>query len=185
MSARRRRLSADDWTEAALEAMAEQGAAGINVEELARSLGTTKGSFYHHFESRHALLDAALDRWESMIAADIGAAAEIVDPRKRLLHLALSGATPRLNGFVDLALAASMDDPAVAASVKRANEARLTALDEIFASLDVSARERRNRSLQALASYLGLFQVQQATGERFSEQELRAMVIRIVDSAIG
>ena len=60
------RLSADDWANAALDLIAEQGVASVAVEPLARRLGVTKGSFYWHFPSREALLVAALERWEKM-----------------------------------------------------------------------------------------------------------------------
>ena len=58
------RLSADDWAREALDQIAEQGVASVAVEPLARRLGVTKGSFYWHFPSRDALLQAALERWE-------------------------------------------------------------------------------------------------------------------------
>ena len=56
------RLSAEDWAQAALDQIAEQGVASVAVEPLARRLGVTKGSFYWHFPSREALLVAALER---------------------------------------------------------------------------------------------------------------------------
>ena len=58
------RLTADDWAQAALDLIAEQGVAAVAVEPLARRLRVTKGSFYWHFPSRDALLQAALERWE-------------------------------------------------------------------------------------------------------------------------
>ena len=57
--ARNARLSADDWAQAALDLIAEQGVSAVAVEPLARRLGVTKGSFYWHFPSRDALLQAA------------------------------------------------------------------------------------------------------------------------------
>ena len=57
--ARSRRLSADDWAREALEQIAETGVSSVAVEPLARRLGVTKGSFYWHFPSREALLQAA------------------------------------------------------------------------------------------------------------------------------
>src|SRR3546814_8458026 len=50
------RLSAEDWAQAALDLIAEQGVSAVAVEPLARRLGVTKGSFYWHFPSREALL---------------------------------------------------------------------------------------------------------------------------------
>ncbi|HXD37565.1 MAG TPA: helix-turn-helix domain-containing protein, partial [Rhodanobacter sp.] len=60
----RNRLSAEDWELAALQLIAEQGVGALAVEALARRLGVTKGSFYWHFRTREALLQAALERWE-------------------------------------------------------------------------------------------------------------------------
>ena len=63
---RQGRLTADDWAQAALDLISEQGVAAVAVEPLARRLGVTKGSFYWHFPSRDALLQAALERWEAV-----------------------------------------------------------------------------------------------------------------------
>ena len=82
---RKGRLSAEDWAQAALDLIAEQGVAAVAVEPLARRLGVTKGSFYWHFPSRDALLQAALERWESVEQeAVFGTLEAIPDPRERL-----------------------------------------------------------------------------------------------------
>jgi len=57
-------LTAADWTEAALQLIAELGPAGLTVPGLAARLGVTKGSFYWHFRSLTELLQKALERWE-------------------------------------------------------------------------------------------------------------------------
>src|SRR5262249_32384697 len=57
-------LRAEDWEDAALEALGSSGLAAVNVQSLARTLGVTKGSFYWHFADREALLKATLARWE-------------------------------------------------------------------------------------------------------------------------
>ena len=58
------RLSAADWIGAAMEAIVESGVRAVAVEPLAVRLGATKGSFYHHFPNRDALILAALAEWE-------------------------------------------------------------------------------------------------------------------------
>src|SRR5690606_37186067 len=87
-SERNGRLSADDWAQAALELIAEQGVAAVAVEPLARRLGVPKGSFYWHFPSREALLVAALERWEQVEQEEVfGQLEAIPDPAQRLRSL--------------------------------------------------------------------------------------------------
>jgi len=181
MSAAKPRLAATDWTDAALAAMAEQGTAGVNVEQLARSLGATKGSFYHHFENREALLTAALERWEAMVADDFTAADTITDPRRRLETVTLVAIGSEINGFVDVALGASADDPHVAATLRRVNQLRLAYVERVLRELGVPPELSRRRAIGGLSTYLGLYQLQRVTGERFDETQVR----RFVDDAIA
>src|SRR4029450_2783435 len=82
----RTRLSRQEWGQAALEAIAEGGLAAIAVVPLAKRLRATKGGVYWGFQSREALIEAALDDWErthtSAVIAEIDATSE--DPRRQL-----------------------------------------------------------------------------------------------------
>ncbi|WP_437615807.1 TetR/AcrR family transcriptional regulator [Erwinia sp. V71] len=40
---------------------AEKGIAGVTVNAVAEAAGVTKGGFFHHFPSKHALVDAMFD----------------------------------------------------------------------------------------------------------------------------
>ena len=82
--------TADGWALAALRALAEGGVPAVRVEVLARRLGVTKGSFYHHFESRRQLLDRAVEAWEQLATEQV---IETVNagagtPEERLVALA-------------------------------------------------------------------------------------------------
>lgn len=68
---KKRRLSSEDWVDAALDAMRDDGLEGIAVERLAEHLEVTKGSFYAHFSNRDELVDAALSRWEARDIAHV------------------------------------------------------------------------------------------------------------------
>ncbi len=57
------RLSAEDWIACALQTLIESGIEAVQITALARRLDVTRGSFYWHFESREALLDALLTHW--------------------------------------------------------------------------------------------------------------------------
>ena len=83
-------LDRDAWVAGAIEVLAEEGIAGLRVEVLAKRLKVTKGSFYWHFPSRDALLQAALDRWEQVELDELFAQLEsIADPRQRMRELFL------------------------------------------------------------------------------------------------
>lgn len=59
------RLSADDWIEAAVDVLTQDGIEAVQITALARRLNVTRGSFYWHFESREALLEALLREWRA------------------------------------------------------------------------------------------------------------------------
>jgi len=178
------RLSLIDWTDVALEAMAELGTAGVNVEQLSRRLGTTKGSFYHHFANRHALLVAALARWEEIVAADLAASADIADPRARLLTGSLIGVGTAADGFVDLALAVSVDDPVVAATLVRVNRQRLEWLTTALCDSGLDPSKAQERAVRGLSAYLGLYQLQRTLGETFDRGSLVNQITSIVDNML-
>ena len=181
----RPRLSKADWLDAALAAMAAQGTTGVNVEQLARSLGATKGSFYHHFDNRDALLAAALDRFAEIVQGDLDAAATIADPRERLIEAALVGIGTSLDGFVDLALSASADDPVVADALEQITELRLRWLRDALTEAGIAASEAQARAESGLATYLGLFHLQRVQGRRFDDRHLRAQIVRIIDTMLA
>src|SRR3954469_19462293 len=110
---KRASLAAEDWTGAALDALARGGLAAVAVEPLAKDLGTTKGSFYWHFADRSALIAAALALWErrdtEAIIATIERDADATARLRNLLQLAFG--TVRAGsetgaGSVELALQA-------------------------------------------------------------------------------
>ncbi|WP_181234056.1 TetR/AcrR family transcriptional regulator [Enhygromyxa salina] len=83
-------LTANDWALAALETLGVGGVAAVRVEVLARDLGVTKGSYYHHFKNRRAVLELAVQMWEDIATEQviIQVNASSGDPRARLLRLA-------------------------------------------------------------------------------------------------
>ncbi|MFB9361332.1 TetR/AcrR family transcriptional regulator [Actinoplanes nipponensis] len=157
------RLTADDWTSAALEAMAGGGLAAVAVEPLAARLGATKGSFYWHFANRDALIEAALLRWErDHTEAVIGLVDAEPDPLARLrllIGLVLNSTVPREAGSIELAMLATADHPHVAPVLARVTERRVAYTAGLFAALGWPAEEARRRGLLAVTAYLGYAQM--------------------------
>lgn len=152
------RLGPDDWTQAALEAVAEGGIANVSVERLATGLGATKGSFYWHFKDRPALIVAVLERWELLYTERvIDVLAAIDDPVERFRTLLESGFADSTGARVDVNLLADADEPAVAAALERVAARRLAFVDQIFAQLELD--DGSDRALLAFSAYLGLAQL--------------------------
>src|SRR5438477_5061825 len=107
-----RNLSAADWITVAMEAIVEGGVVDVAVEPLAARLGATKGSFYHHFENRDALITAALEEWErAQTEAVIERLNLLPDPGERLRAVMASALADRAGGVRDAALLGSATHP--------------------------------------------------------------------------
>jgi AcrR family transcriptional regulator len=167
--AERQRLTARDWTAAALAALADGGIATVAVEPLAKSLGTTKGSFYWHFANREALLEAALLEWERTDTEDVITLVEAEPDLRRRLHtllrVALHGRPGRSGNRVELALQPTADHPLVAPVLARVTARRLGYLTDLFTALGFPPEQAGQRSLLAYTAYLGHAQLAHATPE--------------------
>ncbi|MFK4598114.1 TetR/AcrR family transcriptional regulator [Streptomyces pristinaespiralis] len=162
-SRERRRLTAGDWADAALAAMAERGLAGVAVEPIAARLGTTKGSFYWHFTNRDALVAAALERWEEICTEQIIAALDAeTDPEKRLRTLLHYATTSAADDPLEVSLLATAADPRVAAVLERVTERRIGYVAGLFEELGFDAQEAARLGLLAYSSYLGHTQLSHA-----------------------
>ena len=152
------RLGPEDWTKAALAAIADKGTANVSVERLARELGATKGSFYWHFKDRPALIDAALQRWErDFTDRIIERLSDIADPRERFRELLESSFEDHPGVLIDANLLAAADDPPVGAALERVARKRLAFVDKIFAEL--GAVGGSERAILAFSAYVGLAQL--------------------------
>ena len=155
-SARRARLSAADWAEAALAAMAEGGPAAVAVEPLAVRLGATKGSFYWHYRNRDALIQAALELWERRSTEEIIALVGVHDdPRAQLRDLfarviGFAGRTP-----LETRLVAATDQPAVAEVVRRVVQRRVAFVIGLFEQAGFSPQQAARRGILTYAGYTG------------------------------
>ena len=177
-SERTGRLSADDWAQAALDLIAEQGVAAVAVEPLARRLGVTKGSFYWHFPSREALLQAALERWESVEQeAVFGALERVPDPRERLRALFQMVAHEYQSHVIYSALLKALDHAAVQPVIDRVSKRRLDYLAASFRQTGLGREDALHRARLTYAAYVGFLQLNlQLHQARMPQEEFEAYV---------
>ncbi len=157
---RNARLSADDWAQAALDLIAEQGVSAVAVEPLARRLGVTKGSFYWHFPSRDALLQAALERWEVGEQENIfGSLEKVADPRERLRALFQLVGHEVKPHIIYSELLKALDHPAVQPVIDRISQRRLDYLVAMFRQAGLQRTDATHRARLAYAAYVGFLQL--------------------------
>lgn len=180
------RLSAEDWAREALDQIAEQGVASVAVEPLARRLGVTKGSFYWHFPSRDALLQAALERWETVEQEEVfGSLEKVTDPRERLRALFQVVAHEVKSHIIYSELLKALDHPAVSPVIGRVSERRLDYLTASFRQAGLSRTDAQHRARLAYAAYVGFLQLSlQLRQPRLQHEEFEAYVEHVMQTLI-
>jgi AcrR family transcriptional regulator len=182
----RTRLSAEDWEDAALTLIAEQGVGALAVEALARQLGVTKGSFYWHFRTREALLQAALERWEQYGEREIISQIEAIpDPRERLPELFRRVAHEVQPHRVYAALLKALDHPLVVPVMARVSKRRTEFLHTSYTEAGLETEEALNRARLTYAAYVGFLQLNFTLGlPRLSHDEFDAYVEHMIATLI-
>ncbi|MGE8262682.1 MAG: TetR/AcrR family transcriptional regulator, partial [Stenotrophomonas sp.] len=183
---RNSRLSAEDWAQAALDLIAEQGVGAVAVEPLARRLGVTKGSFYWHFPSRDALLQAALERWELFEQEQVfGSLADVTDPRVRLRQLFQVVAHEVQPHIIYSELLKALDHPMVRPVIDRVSHRRLEYLVASFRQAGLSRTDAQHRARLAYAAYVGFLQLSlQLQQPKQAREDFEAYVEHVIETLI-
>lgn len=180
------RLGPEDWIKAGFRALVAQGESALKVEPLARSLGTTKGSFYWHFRDLPAFEEALFAYWEDKALhapivkvseeptalAQLEAMAEIAGRGAGEEHGG-KAAEPALRAF-------ARTRPLAQAVVGRVDQARIKWLEEHLKSAGApSPKEAANIIYAAVIGYDFL-----PTSENQSAEELRSLINRLLSGPV-
>lgn len=184
--ARTARLSADDWAQAALDLIAEQGVSAVAVEPLARRLGVTKGSFYWHFPSRDALLQAALERWEVVEQESVfGNLEKVPDPRERLRALFQLVGHEVKPHIIYSELLKALDHPSVQPVIDRVSQRRLEYLVASFRQAGMQRTDAMHRARLTYAAYVGFLQLSlQLQQPRMTSEEFETYLEHVISTLI-
>ena len=163
------------WLRAGLDALRKGGVAAVRVERLADTLGVTKGSFYHHFRDRRALLDALVEYWSrEMTDAEFERIASLRGGLEaRLLALAQDVLEKGMGRYDPPLRAWGRSDRKVAAAVAQVDRRRVRALQGFFEEAGFGAAAARTRARLFYTFLLGEPQVRSPARE---DGELARMV---------
>jgi AcrR family transcriptional regulator len=141
-----------------MQALAEDGSAGLKIDRLVRRVGLTKGSFFHHFTGAADYKRALLQRLEVEATAALEDAAASPPTREaRQLFEELTGMVGRAGSGLwrpelEIALRAwSFTDPDVRHTQSRIDQRRLASLVAIWQRLEADQQQAR---IKALLPYL-------------------------------
>lgn len=148
-------LSAKDWVDQGLKALASRGFTALKAEPLAKTLRVSRGSFYWHFADIAAFHAAVLARWHEVAAeqiiANIEAASKDDNPLALLLRrvfserLALERA---VRGWAGV-------DPAARAAVQAIDRRRLNYVEGLLVQSGLSDNAARSRAQILYWAFLG------------------------------
>lgn len=173
------RRSKDEWVHQAFVALRAGGIDAVRVETLARSLGITKGSFYHHFENRRALHLAMLEEWErlgtSMIIDDVDTATADPADRLRVLMFNTYGANDVSDAIEASIRSWAAADEDAAAAVRRVDDRRIDYVATLLGSIGFDRHLAKRRARLMYRHLIGEFIWRISGGPPSSKRELDEM----------
>lgn len=160
------RFSRDAWLSLGQQRLKEEGPQALGLDALCAAAGRTKGSFYHHFPTTEAFVEALVARWRQQTTDGIGEVALAarnaetasktllklvaeIDPRLDLAIRGLGATRPEVAAAV-----AAMDDRREAIvtellmRIYGLDEARARAGSRLFHSVYLAAQVRRPEDLR-------------------------------------
>lgn len=142
-----KRLSKDDWIKAGFQALTEAGPKALKAEPLARRLGTTKGSFYWHFDDVPTFQAAMMKTWETRAYEEIVALLEhqgtAVLKLRELAQIAAAGAPENFGGLATepSIRAWARENAEVASAIAQIDTKRMAYVQELFEEVGLSNPE--------------------------------------------
>ena len=156
----RTQLDRNEWIDGAIEALANDGLAGMCVESLAKQFGVTKGSFYWHFKDRQDLINAVLQTWKQGRIGDVdkhGNAVPGKESDQLFQIIEVYGANRNRKGIsIELAMRDwARRDPQARAVVDEVDAYRMESARKLFVANGLADDEAKSRSFMLYAYMLG------------------------------
>lgn len=159
-------VNREDYHEAALRVLAEEGAGAVKVTRLCSELGVTTGSFYGYFGSLDGFIAEFLEYWaESQTARIIELSNAVADPAVRIHLLKQLGA--QLPHAAEGAIRSwGHTNPAVGQMQAKVDKQRLQALTDALRPAARDAKEAKAMGTMAMTLLVGIQQWRKPVSRR-------------------
>ncbi|HTB02726.1 MAG TPA: TetR/AcrR family transcriptional regulator [Bradyrhizobium sp.] len=151
-------LSARDWLDQGLKALARSGFTALKAEPLAKAMGVSRGSFYWHFADIGAFHAAILKHWREVAAeriiANLEAATGHDDAIPILLRQAFGGRLSLENAVRTWATV----DPGARAAVQAIDRRRLSYVEKLLRDAGLAPDVARARAQILYWAFVGFAQ---------------------------
>jgi AcrR family transcriptional regulator len=143
------------WMEKALEVLAQQGSAKLRVDQIAKALGVTKGSFYAHFEGRDDFLESVVHYWDEEYTRRVK---RLVDERggaarDRLSHVVQIVCEEDLSSYDMAVYSWASHEPTIALAVGRTLKFRMDYVASLFRQMGFRGGKLKVRA-EALVGFM-------------------------------
>jgi len=175
-SRKRRPLGREVWLDTARRALIEEGTAGVEINKLAKRLGSSRGGFYWFFKDRAQLLRELLDYWVRTSTVLFERILQTPGRNGMEEYLALTNLwideqeyDPKWDGAVrDWARTSE----AVRKVVEAVDQKRIAVLEQIFHDIGYTGKEAHIRARVTYYHQVGYY----AMGVQESQKERRALI---------
>lgn len=146
-------LSAKDWLERGLKALAESGFTALKADPLAKAMGVSRGSFYWHFADIGAFHAAILNHWREVAAEQI--IADVEAASGNTLPLLLRRAFGSRLALEKAVRTWATVDPLARAAVQAIDRRRLNYVENLLRASGLSPDVARARAQIVYWAFLG------------------------------
>jgi AcrR family transcriptional regulator len=148
-------LSAKDWLDQGLRALARSGFTALKADPLAKSMGVSRGSFYWHFADIGAYHAAILKHWREVAAEQIIAGLEAASGDDNPLQLLLRRAFGTKPALENALRTWATVDPAARSAVQAIDRRRLGYVEKLLSASGLPADVARPRAQILYWAFLG------------------------------
>lgn len=165
-------LTSEDWLNLALNELRDHGYGALKAQPLARKLGVTRGSFYHHFDSLESFHSALIAHWSRCTTGRVAAAVRMAsDPRAALEDLLQRtlGSGEKLERAVR---SWSTVAPRVAREVEKVDLERIGVAEDLLLRSGLPAADAAPRARLLYWAAIGRLMLPFPDNNRLSSQEI-------------